>query len=71
MRTMSFKGILEDYINMLNPMVACDVSQKSFEDIVELCQKYSRSKSKARKGVRAITLASGGVTMESFRELQN
>ncbi|CAF4285833.1 unnamed protein product, partial [Adineta steineri] len=49
-RMIFLKGILEDYIDMLNLMVVGDVSQKSFVDIVELFQKYSRSKSKAGKG---------------------
>ena len=61
-RTIFLKGILEDYIDMLNLVAVGDVSQKSFEDIVELCRKYSCSKSKAGKGVRAIKLAGGGVT---------
>jgi len=43
-RTIFLKGILEDYIDMLNLMATSDVSQKSFEYIVELCRKYSRSK---------------------------
>ena len=43
-------------------MAAGDISQKPFEEIIELCQKYSRSKAKARKGIIAIKLAGGGVT---------
>ena len=39
-----------------------DVSHKSFEDIVEMCRKYSRSKAKARKGVRVVKSSSGGIT---------
>ena len=39
-----------------------DVSQKSFEDIVKLCRKYSRSKAKAGKGVRDVKSSSGGIT---------
>ena len=43
-------------------MASEDVSHKSFEDIVEMCRKYSRSKAKAGKGVRAVKSSSGGIT---------
>lgn len=61
-RTIFLKGVLEDYIDMLNLMAAVDISQNTFEEIIELCRKYSRSKSKARKGIRAIKSVGGGVT---------
>ena len=61
-RTVFLKGILEDYTGMLNLMEVGDISQKPFKEIIELCWKYSRSKSKAGKGVRAIKLAGGGIT---------
>ena len=54
---------------MLNLMAVGDVSQKSFEEIVELFQKYSRSKSKAGKGVRAIKSVGGGVTRTELGNL--
>ena len=38
-RTIFFKGILEENIDILNLMAFGDVSQKSFKDIVELCKK--------------------------------
>ena len=47
---------------MLNLMAAGDISQKPFEEIIELFQKYSRSKTKAGKGIRAIKSVVGGVT---------
>ena len=49
-------------MDILNQMAYGDVSQKSFEDIVEMCRKYSRSKSKARKGVRVVKSSSRGIT---------
>ena len=52
-RTIFLKGTLEENMDILNLMASGDVSQKSFEDIVEMCRKYSRSKAKAGKGVRA------------------
>ena len=61
-RTVFLREILEDYLDMLNLMGVGDVSQKSLKDIVELCRKYSRSKSKARNGVRAIKSIGGSVT---------
>ena len=54
---------------MLNLMAAGDISQKSFEEIIELCRKYSRSKSKARKGIRAIKSVGGGVTRKKLGNL--
>ena len=61
-RTIFLKGILEENMDILNLMASGDVSQKSFEDIVEMCRKYSRSKAKARKGVRVVKSSSGGIT---------
>ena len=63
-RTVFLKGVLEDYIDMLNLMVARYISQKPFEEIIELCRKYSHSKSKAGKGIREIKSAGGGVTQK-------
>ena len=42
-------------------MASGDVSQKTFEEIIELCRKYSRSRAKAGKGIRA-TKSTGGIT---------
>ena len=61
-RTIFLKGILEENIDILNLMAHGDVSYKSFEDIVELCKKYSRSKAKTRKGVRVVKSSSEGIT---------
>ena len=68
-RTIFLKGILEYYIDVLNLMAMGDVSEKSFEDIVELCRKYSHSKLKTRKGVRDIKLAGGSVTRTELGNL--
>ena len=43
-------------------MESRDVSHKSFEDIVEMCKKYSRSKAKVGKGVRVVKSSFGGIT---------
>ena len=43
-------------------MASGDVSHKSFEDILEMCGKYSRSKAKTGKGVRVVKSSFGGIT---------
>jgi hypothetical protein len=60
-RTIFSKGILEEYVDVLNLMASGDVSQRSFEDIIELCRKYVRNKEKIGKGVRA-TKSTGSLT---------
>ena len=61
-RTVFLKEILEENMDTLNLMASGDVSQKLFEDIVEMCRKYSRSKAKAGKGVRVVKSSFGGIT---------
>jgi hypothetical protein len=60
--TVFLKGVLEDYINVLNLMASGDITQKPFDEILELSWKYSRSKSKDGKGVRSNKPVGGGVT---------
>ena len=60
-RTIFLKGILEEYVDVLNMMAFGDVSRKSFEEIIDLCRKYSRSKEKTERGVRA-TKSTGSIT---------
>eukprot|EP00253_Pinus_taeda_P027474 PITA_27474 len=52
-RTIFLKGIREEYLDDLNLMGKCDISTLPFEEIVDLCENYSRSK--ARNGKRAIS----------------
>ena len=40
-RTIFLKGIQEGYIDVLNLMGARDISQLTFEEISNLCKKYS------------------------------
>ena len=47
------KGIPDEYLDVLNVMGKGDVSYLPFDEIKELCQKYSRGR--ARKGKRDIT----------------
>eukprot|EP00253_Pinus_taeda_P017200 PITA_17200 len=52
-RTIFLKGIQEEYLDDLKLMGKGDISTLPFEEIVDLCEKYSRSK--ARNGKRAIS----------------
>lgn len=51
-RTIFLKGVRDAYINVLNLMCAGDISFLPFDQISELCRKYSRGKEKARKDSR-------------------
>jgi hypothetical protein len=46
------KGVRDDYINVLNLMGAGDISFLPFDQISELCRKYSRGKTKTGKDSR-------------------
>ena len=48
-RTIFLKGVRDDYINVLNLMGAGDISFLPFNQICELCRKYSRGKTKTGK----------------------
>ena len=50
-RILFLKGILEEYVEILNLMTSGDVSHRSFEEITELCRKYSRSRAKVGRSV--------------------
>ena len=52
-RTIFLKGIREEYLDILNVMGKGDISYLPFDEIQDLCQKYSRGK--ARTGKRDIT----------------
>lgn len=45
------------------------ISQKPFKEIIDLCRKYSCSKSKAGKRIRAIKSVGGGVTRTKLGNL--
>ena len=73
MRTIFLKGIQDEYIDVLNLMGTGDFSQLTFEDISNLCKKYSRSKAKNGKGIRDTRinkLTLGGVTRIELGNLQ-
>ena len=50
-RTIFLKGIQDEYIDVLNLMGAKDIYQLTFEEISNLCRKYSQNKDKNGKGV--------------------
>ena len=71
-RTIFLKGIRDEYIDVLNLMGTRDVSRLTFEEISNLCKKYSRSKVENGKGIRDTRIkksASRGVTREELGNL--
>ena len=70
-------GIREDWLDMLNLLGKGDISKESFENIVELCKRYSRGSSRNKKwdkleqDVFDITHKScnGGATLEEIGNL--
>ena len=64
-RTIFLKSIRDEYLDILNVMGKGDISNLPFDEIVELCHKYSRGRSKAgRREVssKAAKSAAGGIT---------
>ena len=64
-RTIFLKGIQDEYIDTLNLMGAWNISQLNFEEIINLCRKYSHTKAKYGRGIRDTRVnksALGGVT---------
>ena len=51
-KTIFLKGVGDDYINVLNLMGVGDISFLPFDQISELCRKYSRGKAKTGKESR-------------------
>ena len=47
--TIFLKGIRDEYLDILNVMGKGDISNLPFEEISELCQKYSRGRAKSGK----------------------
>ena len=71
-RTIFLKGIREEYLDDLNLMGKGDISTLPFEEIVELCEKYSRSKAKIGKRTissKATKSASASVTRAEIGNL--
>jgi hypothetical protein len=67
-RALFLKGFSEEYLEMLNLMESGDISHKPFAEICEICNNYSRSRSKIGKNVwdpynRSLKqISSGGIT---------
>ena len=51
-RTIFLKEIQDEYIDTLNLMGIGGISQLNFEEISNLCRKYSHSKTKYGRGIR-------------------
>lgn len=70
--TIFLKGIREEYMDDLNLMGKGDISALPFEEIAELCEKYSRSKAKMGKRTlssRVTKTASASVTRAEIGNL--
>eukprot|EP00253_Pinus_taeda_P010783 PITA_10783 len=75
-RKIFLKGVRDEYLDTLNVMGKGDISNLPLEEIVELCQKYSRGRSKigkreasskvAKSGAGGITRAEIGSLLENF-----
>lgn len=78
-KTIFLKGIRDEYINVLNLMGAGDISFLPFDQISELCRKYSRGKAKTGKdskyslskvsksAIRSVTRVELGNLLENFK----
>jgi hypothetical protein len=69
-RALFLKGILKEYLDMLNLMESGDISHKPFAEICEMCKTYSRSRAKIGKNVqdsynRSLKLVSSGGIMRA------
>ena len=71
-RTIFLKGIREEYLDDLSLMGKGDISTLPFEEIADLCEKYSRSKARYRKRAlssKATKSASASVTRAEIGNL--
>jgi hypothetical protein len=73
-RTIFLRGLLDESINFLNLMGSGDVSRLSFEEICDLCRRYSRSQARSGKGPRdtlskVTKSATSGVTRDELGNL--
>ena len=55
MKTLILKGIKDEFLELLNLIGKGDVFQLSYDDVCELCIKYSRGISKAGKNSREVS----------------
>lgn len=51
-RTMFLRGLTDNVINNLNMLGQGDISQQTFEQISELCRKFSRNQYRFGRGTR-------------------
>ena len=60
------RGIREDFLYMLNLLGKGDILKESFEDIVYLCQTYSRGSSKTNNNYKGLDRDVFSRTQKSF-----
>ena len=54
LKTLLLKGIQVKYLEILNLMGTCNVFQLAYDDICELCRRYSRGKFKTGKNSKEL-----------------
>eukprot|EP00253_Pinus_taeda_P026627 PITA_26627 len=70
-RTIFLKGIREEYMDDLNLMGKGDISVLPFEEIADLCEKYSRSKAKMGKRTLSSKATKSNSTSVTRAEIGN
>jgi chromatin segregation and condensation protein Rec8/ScpA/Scc1 (kleisin family) len=55
LKTLLLKGIQDKFLEILNLMGTCDVFQLPYDDICELCRRYSRGNFKIGKNSRELS----------------
>ena len=70
-RMLFLKGILEEYIEILNLMAANDIYYKPFDEICDLCRKYSCSRDKTVNFVKnGVPWASRSVSTSGITRME-
>jgi len=68
LKTILLKGVRDDCLDMLNMLGKGDISKESYEDIVNLCKRFSRGSTRNNSATKDATFsrvqksASGGET---------
>ena len=60
-RTLFLSGLTEDSRNNLNLLGQTDIAQKAFDQICDLCRKFSKNQSRSNRGNRNKTSKLGSI----------
>ena len=58
-RNLFLRGLIDDAINNLNFLGQRDIAQEPFDQICDLCRKFSRNQSRSDKGIRSKNIKLG------------